>query len=942
MRFERNDELSADQIDAFWDDLVLGYAGGTAAEEREELAMMRQLQTVAGMNVSPESIDRVRAHIIASPENQRTPVRAAVPRPSPVKTPPTPRFWTGFGRVLSFGVTAALVLVVVGGIWLAGRDRGLPGSNDEPSVVVPGQAVGSPISSPSLEDVPLAETGSSRGIAWRLAPIGGNAHNALVAVGGETIYRASSTDGFTGVEAIDAATGVALWQTPLDWTGSSIAADDTGVYVLFGESIVAIEGSNVANTWTIDVGGQAQHVIVDQQTLFAWDGVVMRAFDAGTGESLWTAQPVDAGDAAVASDGIVNAPVVIGDIVVAVDAAGVLAGFDRQSGTPLWSISGYTPGETRVAAGDGETVLAFGPRAGEDGSPPAEHQYLLSAIDAAAGTPRWETGVISATPEFQPTGRGVAVLAELVVPMSVEGQVTEEYAPETALDDYPVRGESSVYILDPSTGNIVRNEEGLALISNAGVPAFTGLMAGVDGSSVVATSDSGRITVVSTDDSSVTSIVDAGSGIDAILESPAGQSALLGSGTLVGLDTAVLSGEGGLIAEQRAAPDALVDWILPHSLEGEFVRQADTALADGVLYRAIETSGGRWIEAVYAVTGQVAWQVAADWTEQGIVASPAGAFFVDSTNQMVALDAATGQQQWVIPFGEPVTSLVVDGRLYVMDASNGMTTLDPATGELDWTVQIGNEPTATPGAPGPAPVFAGADYLLVLDADGVLHAISRESGGVAWSVGFDPVNTRVAWQDGVVLVLWSPGDDQLLATGLDMESGNAKWAVELSGPLFQPVATNETFFYLIADKVMVPSELDTTYDPMEDNDEGSTADWVGSVEVSNQDAGGDHVFALDAQTGDVIWARSTRAGGFVELGTILPNSGGLWTMTTDGQQVWLGRDAGTIQGVNDLRSEFGAVPLEIVDSGSTELGRFATLPDGSLVNFGTQAFNRMG
>jgi outer membrane protein assembly factor BamB len=275
---------------------------------------------------------------------------------------------------------------------------------------------------------------------------------------------------------------------------------------------------------------------------------------------------------------------------------------------------------------------------------------------------------------------------------------------------------------------------------------------------------------------------------------------------------------------------------------------------------------------------------------------------------------------------------------------NELTALDPSTGESVWdrTTSTFTDPVEGQ-ATLPDPLVVG-DVVVMIDSAGIASAIDRENGDVVWSQpGFAGMETRMAWQEGVLFILSSPEDGRLTGTGLDLDNGEPLWTIGLDGPLFQPVATNETFFYLIADEVTALSALDAEYDPIEDFSAPGSQSWVGSKASLEEDAGGSHIFAVDATTGEIIWSRSSMAGGFVQLRTGCPNSCGLTALTADGQLISPARDSGAIDGYQMLYPMvFERPPLAVSDFGFGDLGSFATLDDGTLINYGATPFNEMG
>jgi outer membrane protein assembly factor BamB len=299
--------------------------------------------------------------------------------------------------------------------------------------------------------------------------------------------------------------------------------------------------------------------------------------------------------------------------------------------------------------------------------------------------------------------------------------------------------------------------------------------------------------------------------------------------------------------------------------------------------------------------------------------------------------------------GEPILALETQQRsaLFIWDESSTMTAVDATSGETLWATQTADATGPQSNDTGsPAPVVA-LDVVAMVDASGTVQAFDRDSGENLWSQpGFDGIDTRMAFQQGTLFVLSGDGQksgglQHLTAAGLDLESGDIKWEVEMVGPLYQPVATNETSFYVIANEVVTPSALEDTEQTLVDYDGPGAGSWTGSkVAMAEPDVGGTHVFGIDAETGSVIWSRSSLAGRFMQVWTGCPNSCGLRAATSDGYVVGLGRDSGSVSGDSTV---LNGEPVEIISGGATALnGQFATLADGTLVAFGHVPYREQG
>jgi outer membrane protein assembly factor BamB len=371
------------------------------------------------------------------------------------------------------------------------------------------------------------------------------------------------------------------------------------------------------------------------------------------------------------------------------------------------------------------------------------------------------------------------------------------------------------------------------------------------------------------------------------------------------------------------------------------------AHANGTVYRLLATTRFVGVEAVDAATGTVEWQIAKEWSGKGIVANDAGVYFVSRPTQLVAIDPATGADRWAADFAAPVVSSALDdGVLYVWDASNTLTALDAMTGEEIWQMTApgdGGPQSTAAGTTMPEVVPAiGENVVVMVNAGGTVHAFGRATGEIAWSVpGFDGVNTRFAIELDRLLVLsggvpTGNGTPNLTGTGIDLATGNVLWEIGVTGTLLQPVGSEDTFFYLIGDSITPVAGATST--PYADYSE-CCAYWAGSPDSEEPAYGGSHVFGIDAETGEVIWSRSTKAGGFVALVTTFPGSGALFAVTSDGHVIQLQRETG---GILPDPIQVGGTVHSVISGGATEAGYFVTLLDGTLRAFGAVPASEQG
>lgn len=169
---------------------------------------------------------------------------------------------------------------------------------------------------------------------------------------------------------------------------------------------------------------------------------------------------------------------------------------------------------------------------------------------------------------------------------------------------------------------------------------------------------------------------------------------------------------------------------------------ADPVVAGGRIF----TLDSRATVTATGVDGTPLWQrdLTPSWARRdsasgGGLAYGAGRLFVASAfGQLVALDAASGQELWRQRFDAPVTGApaVAGGRVHVVSSDSAAWAVDAETGRLVWQLPALPSPTAMTG--GPAPALTDRLVLMPFPSGDVVAAL-RDSGLEIWK-------TRVAGQ----------------------------------------------------------------------------------------------------------------------------------------------------------------------------------------------------
>lgn len=160
-------------------------------------------------------------------------------------------------------------------------------------------------------------------------------------------------------------------------------------------------------------------------------------------------------------------------------------------------------------------------------------------------------------------------------------------------------------------------------------------------------------------------------------------------------------------------------------------------------------------------------------------------FCANSKGKLSCLDAATGDERWVVDLGAPASSdLGLGDRLYVGLADGRVVAIDPATGAVVWTYNSG------------LPIRGGAveedGLVFVGGADGKLYCLNAATGRKVWEYQTEGVieATPLLWGRAV---LFGSRDKHFYS--LDRATGGLIARQKLEGPITEAaVAANGKIF----------------------------------------------------------------------------------------------------------------------------------------------------
>ena len=144
----------------------------------------------------------------------------------------------------------------------------------------------------------------------------------------------------------------------------------------------------------------------------------------------------------------------------------------------------------------------------------------------------------------------------------------------------------------------------------------------------------------------------------------------------------------------------------------------------------------------------------------------------ESDRGVYALDRASGEIRWSAPGLRAFRAPARSGSLLLVPAKSELVALDAATGEEQWTT-----PTADDHPAFPPP--AGLGERLALSDGGTVHGIDRDTGEKRWSTDLGSPDRPIVVGDSVIVAA-----DGVVA--LDIADGSERWRlddVSLAAPL---------------------------------------------------------------------------------------------------------------------------------------------------------------
>lgn len=171
---------------------------------------------------------------------------------------------------------------------------------------------------------------------------------------------------------------------------------------------------------------------------------------------------------------------------------------------------------------------------------------------------------------------------------------------------------------------------------------------------------------------------------------------------------------------------------------------------------------------------------------------------------IVGLDASTGEKQWSSPDLGVIFGLATDGeRVFATRTNNeesGLVAINSNTSEIDWTTSK----TSGVGQP-----VAASGLVLHTDVDtGVLHAFNMENGRREWQYQTDNDASAPPAVDRTADRVFLTGPNSGLHV-LDLQTGETQWTVDAPG-VKQPVVTQNSVLTCAAEQIFQVSRSNQT------------------------------------------------------------------------------------------------------------------------------------
>ena len=271
------------------------------------------------------------------------------------------------------------------------------------------------------------------------------------------------------------------------------------------------------------------------------------------------------------------------------------------------------------------------------------------------------------------------------------------------------------------------------------------------------------------------------------------------------------SGPGHSAGHRALAPTPSLAWTtdIGEGDNGQERRIVYPPVASSTTVYALEAGGQ--ITAVAADTGREVWRVDPTPEDEddgfggGLAYNDGVLYFAAGFAELIALDGATGAEQWrtALPTPSRAAPTADGGLVFVMTIDNRLLAIDAGTGKTRWSFQ---SPPATAALLGGAAPAAGQGAVVAATTTGEIVAFRAANGRITWDDALTAVR-RLGVAQAIPAVRASPviADGEVIAIGaagltasIDFATGSRIWDRAIGGNETPAVAG--AFLYMITDQ----------------------------------------------------------------------------------------------------------------------------------------------
>jgi outer membrane protein assembly factor BamB len=329
------------------------------------------------------------------------------------------------------------------------------------------------------------------------------------------------------------------------------------------------------------------------------------------------------------------------------------------------------------------------------------------------------------------------------------------------------------------------------------------------------------------------------------------------------------------VLSTRNVGNLQLDWQRATATNGYL---SSPAVVSGVVYIGDEDPVDPSVHALDAHTGETIWTTMVGPGPSDVSVGDGQVYTGDLFGVLHALDATTGAEVWSLPLGRIYgATTVADGVVYAETSSGDVLALDGATGDIHWRfskplVNFTGAPAVANGV-----VYAAGNPSYV--GNGLVFAVDASTGEQIWKIrmpgAYQGLEASVAVAGDTLYLGTTEGNPRSVVVALSADTGQIKWL----HPLPEDVDTGFSSAPAVAGGLV--------YVPTNTNGPSSVQP---------------HLFALEADTGRMVWKRPVShsysapavANGVVYVGGQAGDASQLTALDArTGQILWAYREEGT-------------------------------------------------